>query len=223
VLSIPGKYVVLLPGDNYIGVSKKIDDFNLRKKIKSAMRQVQEEGYGVIVRTEGAAIDPEVLALDYITIKEQWKETQNKFIYMKAPQLLFNAKDFYEFIIREFIRNDIDKIFINREADLLDFKEKLSKIDKSLAKNVIYEEYNFTMQDKIEKEIQRARERKILLNSGAYIVIDHTEAFTCIDVNSGSSQSGDSSEDMILKVNLEACKEISNAIRLRNISGILLI
>lgn len=222
-LSIPGKYIVLLPGDNYIGVSKKIDNFDIRNKIKDAMFKVHEEGYGVIVRTESRDIPFDELCNDYIVIKDIWKEIERKIIYMKSPQLLFNSKDFYEFIIREYIKNDIDKIYLNREVDIEIFKEKLVKVDKSFNKKIIYDEYNFTMQDKIEKEIERAKERKISLDCGGYIVIDHTEAFTCIDVNSGNCTLNQNSEDMILNVNLEACSKISSAVKLRNISGIILI
>lgn len=222
-LSIPGKYIVLLPGDDYIGVSKKIDDFDLRKKIKDIMFRIHEASYGVIVRTDGKEAEEAELQNDYVRMKELWKDIEKKISYMKAPQLLFNSKDFYEYIIREYIKSDIDKVYINREADLTYLSEKLIKIDKSFKKNIIYDEYNFTMQDKIEKEIDRAKNRRIELNCGGYIIIDHTEAFTCIDVNSGNFIGEQSPEETILNVNLEACLEISSAIKLRNISGIILI
>lgn len=223
VISIPGKYIVLLPGDNYIGVSKKIDDFDLRGKIKDVMRKIHEESYGVIVRTEGADISYDELCSDYEDIKSIWKDIEKKVQYIKAPQLLFNSKDFYEFIIREYIKGDIDKIYINREKDFDYIKNRLSNIDKSLVKKLIYEEYNFTLQDRIEKEIEKTKERKISLSCGGYIIIDQTEAFTCVDVNSGNYIGTEDSEETILKVNIEACKKIGSSIRLRNISGIILI
>lgn len=222
-ISIPGKYVVLLPGDNYIGVSKKIDDFEIRSKIKRFMNEIHEEGYGVIVRTEGKDINVEELCTDYNSIKDMWKEIEKKISYIRAPQILFNSKDFYEFIIREYIKGDIDKIYLNRETDLQYVRDKLIRIDKSYEKKVIYDEYNFTMQDSIDKEIEKTNEKKIPLSCGGYIVIDHTEAFTCIDVNSGNFVGNLNSEETILKVNLQSCSEIGTAVKLRNISGIILI
>lgn len=222
-ISIPGKHIVLLPGDDYIGVSKKIDDFELRKSIKDTMYRVHETGYGVIVRTESKDVELQELSEDYILLKDQWKEIEKRIGYMKPPQLLFNSKNFFEFIIREYINKDIDNIYINRQTDIDNLRGMVGKIDKALEKKIVYDEYNFKMQDNIEKEIKRAKERKIALECGGYIIIDHTEAFTCIDVNSGNFSGEDSPETTILNLNLEAAREIGRAIKLRNISGIILI
>lgn len=223
VISIPGKYTVLLPGDNYIGVSKKIDNEGFRRKMKAEMEKNCEDKYGVIVRTEGLDANLDEVREDYLALKEMWKGIERKAQYMKVPQLLFNSKDFYEFILREYVKNDVDKIYLNRASDVEYVKDRLIKIDRTYGNRIIYEEYNFLMQDKIEKEIEKAGYRKLELKSGGFLIIDYTEAFTCIDVNSGNFIGEDNSEDTILKVNLEACKEIGNAIRLRNISGIILI
>lgn len=224
-ISIPGKYIVLLPGDNYIGVSKKIDDFNLRKKIKAFMNKIHEENYGVIVRTEGCSsnISQEELFKDYTEVKNMWKDVEKKMEYMKAPQILFNSKDFYEFIIREYVKSDLERIYINRKMDLDYLRNKLIKIDKSYGDKIVYDEYNFTMQDTIEKELEKIKDRKIPIPTGGNIIIDRTEAFTCIDVNSGNFTGNANSEATILNVNLEAAKVISKAVKLRNISGVILI
>ena len=222
-ISIPGKYIVLLPGDNYIGVSKKVDDFNIRKKIKAFMKEVHEEGYGVIVRTEGSGVSQKELCCDYNDLKNMWKDVEKKLEYIKAPQILFNSKDFYEFILREYVKSDLEKIYINRQRDFKFIQDKLIKTDKSYGNKVVYDEYNFTMQDTIEKELVKIGLRKIALPSGGNIIIDRTEAFTCIDVNSGNFIGEANSEDTILSVNLEAVKVIGSTIKLRNISGVILI
>lgn len=222
-LSLPGKYVVLLPDDNYIGVSKKIEDPNKRRKIKKYFESVIEENYGVIARTESEDINVEELYCDYVELKENWKAIERNSQYLKTPALLFDSKNFYDYIIREYIKTDIKKIFINNAEELNLFKDKLHASGKFLDIQVCCDEFNFTLQDRIDREINRANERIIPLPSGGYIAIDYTEAFTCIDVNSGSYTGSDDAEKTILSVNLEACIEIENAIRVRRLSGIILI
>lgn len=223
VLSIPGKYVVLLPADNYIGVSKKIDNHTLRKKIKDFFTELVEPNYGVIIRTEGGHIPLEELYDDYKDLKEKWKMLEHASEYRKAPAILFDSKSFYDYIVREYVKADVEKIYLNRPDDINLFKEKLNSSNKLIKDKVSCDEYNFTLQDKIEKEIHKAGERMISLPSGGYIVIDHTEAFTCIDVNSGTYTGQQDVEKTILSVNLEACIELERAVRLRKISGIILI
>jgi ribonuclease G len=224
-ISIPSKYAVLLPGEDYIGVSQKVEDINTRRIIKLNIGEVYDSNYGVIIRTEGAKVSKEELQNDYLGLVNKWKDIERKSQFLKAPQLIFNSKDFYELILRDYLKNDLDKIHINRKKDVDYFKSKLTRVDKSLEKKLVYDEFNFMLQDRIEKEIQKLLEKKVMLKSGGYIVIDYTEAFTCIDVNSGNF-TGDinqNTESTLLSVNIGAAKTISNEIKLRNITGIILV
>lgn len=224
-ISIPSKYAVLLPGVDYIGISQKVENLNTRRMIRLNINEVYDSGYGIIIRTEGAKVTKEELQQDYIGLVNKWKEIEHKAQFLKAPQMIFNSKDFYELIIRDYLKADLDKIHINRKKDVTYFQDKLAKIESGLPKKLNYDEFNFMLQDRIEKEITRLLEKKVMLKNGGYVVIDYTEAFTIIDVNSGNF-TGDvtqNTENTLLSVNLEAAKAIANEIKLRNITGIILV
>jgi ribonuclease G len=222
-ISIPGKYVVLLPNTNYIGISQKISDEKLRRKFLRISNEIHSKGYGFIIRTEAISTSEEELTSDYIYLKEMWENINKRINYIKSPQILFNAKDFYNFIIREYLKADVDKIYVNRKQD----EQYLIRIVEGLNQNknssVYFNEFDFSKINYLEQQIVSLIDGKVNLPSGGYLIIDQTEAFNIIDVNTGSYTTNENQEETILKTNFEACEEIFKIIKLRNLSGIILV
>lgn len=222
-ISIPGKYVVLLPNTSYIGISQKISEESIRKRFWKLSYEMQYEGYGFIIRTEATNTSEEEVVNDYTYLKELWDNINKRISYIKSPQILFNARDFYDFIIREYLKIDIDKIYVNRKQDEQYLTRILEGLNKKISSSVYFNEFDFSKINFLEQEVVNLISGKVNLPSGGYLVIDQTEAFNSIDVNTGSYTTNENQEETILKTNYEACKEIFRIIKLRNLSGIILI
>lgn len=221
-ISIPGNYIVLLPNTDYIGVSKKIDS-NIRQKLKDLAKKIYIENFGLILRTESYYAKDEDIIREYRFLIDLWDKNIKKAAYIKPPYLIFDVRDFYSFAVREYIKSDTDKIYVNREKDVDVIKDMLSSIGENKTAQVIYNEFDFSKVSAIEKTIKKITEKKKNLPSGGNIIIDKTEALTVIDVNTGSNKEISSKEEYVLNTNIEACKEIADSIRLENISGIIII
>jgi ribonuclease G len=222
-ISIPGKYIVLLPNTDYRGISQKISDEETRKSMLEIAIRMHDKGYGFIIRTEALSATEEELINEYTYLKEMWSNIEKHINYVKAPRIVFNARDFYNFIIREYLKNDIVKIYVNRKEDEQYLGSVLNNFDHKKNNNVFYDEFNFSKINVLEQEIASLAENRINLPSGGYLIIDQAEAFTIIDVNTGSFIANENLEETILKTNVEACKDIFRIIKLKNLSGIILI
>ncbi|SKA94599.1 RNAse G [Caloramator quimbayensis] len=221
-ISIPGKFMVLLVGSDYIGISKKIIENEDRKKLKEKAKRVYVDNYGFILRTEAQFVQEDDILKEYLFLISLWEKNINKAVYIKPPRLLFDVRDFFGFAIREYIKGDVEKIYVNRKNDVEMIQNMISQhLHKKC--EVISDEKIFIKASAIEKQITEILERKKLLPSGGNIIVDKTEALTVIDVNSGSIKTKDCKKQYILNTNIEACKVISEAIRLGNISGIIII
>jgi ribonuclease G len=222
-ISVPGKYIVLLPNTDYRGISQKISDEATRKKMLDIAIRMHDKGFGFIIRTEALSTTEEELVNEYLYLKEMWTNIQQRIDYVRAPQIVFNARDFYTFILREYLKNDIVKIFVNRKEDEQYLGSVVNNLEPKQKNNIIYDEYNFSRVNALEQEIINLTENRISLPSGGYLIIDQAEAFTIIDVNTGSFIANENLEETVLKTNIEACNEIFRIIKLKNLSGIILI
>ena len=221
-ISLPGIYTVLLPGISYNGISKKITDESEREKLNIIADEIADESHGIIIRTEASGINKKDIKEDFDELKNTWDDIKNSSLYIKPPSVLFYSRDFIEYLVREYIRPDIDKIFINRKDEKKKVENLMKRIRPELNIEVIYEELGCYKFDRIENEIIKLLNEKFLMNSGGFLVVNSTEAFTSIDVNSGSYKGLNQSET-IKKINLEACDEIFKVVKLTNLSGIILI
>jgi ribonuclease G len=221
-ISIPGKYVVLLPGTDYLGVSHKIDNDEIKEQLTQLANSILEEGFGFIIRTEAVNATEEDITEEYTYLKSIWQDIQSHVSYVRSPQILFNARDFYSFVLREYLKVDVKRVFVNRYKDFEHLKNMLKKINPKLSENVFYSN-DINMANRIEREIANSIENKVPLRCGGYLIIDQAEAFVIIDVNTGSFITNENHEETILKTNLEACKEIFDIVKFRNLSGIILI
>ncbi len=230
-ISIPGRWVVLMPDNDEIGVSKRIFDDNERKRLKkiavnlkNSLHENLNENFGVIIRTAAEGVDENLLRSDLDNLINLWNEIKNKADNNHAPCLLYRDTGALGKVLRDEISGHIDEIILDDAEEfqrVKDFTERFYP-DKPEIKiydgiSPIFECYG------IESEIARAVDRKVWLKSGAYLVIDQTEALTVIDVNTGKFTSAPDMRHTILSTNLEAAEEIARQIRLRAIGGIVVV
>jgi ribonuclease G len=223
--TLPGRYLVLMPGLDHIGISRRIIDEDERTRLKDVVEGIRPKGYGLIVRTASEGADETDLVKDLEFLLLLWENIQHRKDEVSAPALLYSDLDLVFRSIRDLMSYDIEKIIIDSEDEYIRVKEfvrtyfqKFSdKIELYDSQESLFDHYG------VELDISRALKRKVWLKSGGYIVIDQIEAMTAIDVNTGKFVGKENLEDTILQTNLEAVKEIAYQIRLRNLGGIIII
>ncbi len=224
-ITLPGRYLVLMPGLNYVGVSRRIANQDERERLKKEMEAVKASDVGVIVRTAAEGMDSENLHNDLRFLSSLWENIQNLYAKEKAPALLFMDVALIFRIVRDLFNDHINEFHIDNDQEYQKIKELLNCLSPELMNRVylyneklpIFEHYG------IENEIDRSLNRVVWLNCGGYLVFDETEALTVIDVNTGKYTGKNNLEETIFKTNLEAADEITRQIRLRDIGGIIIV
>ena len=224
-ISLPGRFLVLMPSEVGINISKKISSSKERARLKSTISLIKPVGVGVIVRTEAEGQPESELQEDLEILLEKWNSIVTAAEEQEAPSLLYRDQDLLYRVIREACSEDTDSIMVDtafalqRTQQLLQNWNMSKKIDVSLYKG----NDPMLVSTGIAKEIKQALGIKVNLPCGGYLYIQTTEALTVIDVNSGKFISSSSQEETILKTNLEAVDEIARQLRLRNIGGMVII
>jgi ribonuclease G len=228
--SLTGKYVVLVHGGKGIQISKKIQQKSVRNLLKNILEPFVTENTGLVVRTNAANASKDELEAELNLLVEEYKHICNNGIHQSKYALLHQELPNYLLQLRDSKTNFLDKVVTNLPAiynELQAFLNKypLKTADGSNVKLELTEDANdLVIRYKINHFMDRALHRIIYLNSGATIVIDPTEALTVIDVNTGKAISGKKvTEETFFTINMEAAKEIAAQIKLRNLSGIILI
>ncbi len=224
-ISIPGRYLVMMPGVNHIGVSRRIEDGEERSRLREIVSRLRKPNTGYIIRTASKGRSEDDLNADVEFLSRLWETIHRRKEKTSAPALLHNELDLVFRVIRDVFTRDVDKMVIDVPEEYDRVKEFVDSYIPQLGRRVkpyegddpIFEHYG------VEIEISRALGRKVWLKSGGYIILDQTEALTTIDVNTGRYVGKRSLEDTILKTNLEAVREIAYQLRLRNIGGILIL
>jgi len=220
-LSIPGNYLVLLPTDRGIGISRKIGDEEERNRLKEIADEIKPEGMGLIIRTAARGADYARLKLDLDRLLEIWNEIERKAKSVKAPSLLFSDEELTLRVVRNLLGREIEEIVVDSDQGFLKLKELVGEKDVQITlysdKEPMFVHYD------IESQIQRALRNKIWLDCGGFLIIDQTEALSIIDVNTGKFTGKDSLKNTVLTTNLEAAEEIARQLRLRNIGGIIIV
>jgi ribonuclease G len=225
-LSIPGRYLVLMPFSDGCGISRKIEDPRERQRLKQLLNELTiPEGMGVIVRTAGEGKKSRYFVRDLHLLLKTWAGVQAKLQSEKSPACLYQEPDLVERTVRDFLTEEIDRVLID-DSDVHGRTQKLvAQISKRSAAKIalykdsipIFERFN------IERQIEQTSQRKVPLPSGGEIIIDETEALIAIDVNTGSHRNkGGDEKNVIYAVNLEAATEIARQIRLRNLGGLII-
>ncbi|MBM4129115.1 MAG: Rne/Rng family ribonuclease, partial [Nitrospira sp.] len=224
-ITLPGRYLVLMPNVEHVGISRRISDEQERLRLRKIVEETKPKGFGLIARTASEDSSEEDIKKDLEFLLLLWETIQKKKERVSAPALLYSDLDLVFRSVRDLMRQDVKRLVIDSEEGYERIKDFVkTHFDKLLGKIELYEgtEPLFDAYG-IELEISRALGRKVWLKSGGYIIIDQTEAMTVIDVNTGKFVGKEELEDTILKANIEAVREIAYQIRLRNLGGIIII
>ena len=224
-ITIPGRYLVLTPFSNAIAVSKKIANGEERKRLQLLVESIKPKNFGVIVRTAAEGKKVAELHEELQVMVSKWSEIYNQLPKSKGPAKLLSELDKTSSILRDLLSDSFNKIVVNDAQLHQNIKTFLSSISPEQTKILnnyrtkkpIFDAYGVT------KQIKASFGKTATMNSGAYLVIEHTEAMHVIDVNSGHKVGSKSQEEAVLKVNLEAAEEAARQMRLRDIGGIIII
>jgi ribonuclease E len=224
-VSLPGRYLVYVPGASMTGISRKLPDTE-RSRLKQILKQVMPENAGVIVRTAAEGASEEELSRDVARLAAQWEAIEKKTKTASAPDLLYSEPDLTLRVVRDIFNEDFSNLIIasDSEWDLVDeyvryvaphLSDRMERWDDT---KDVFASY------RIDEQLAKALERKVWLPSGGSLVIDHTEAMTVIDVNTGKfTGQGGNLEQTVTRNNLEAAEEIVRQLRLRDLGGIIVI
>ncbi len=224
-ITLPGRHLVLMPGVEHIGVSRKILDEEERTRLKDLISALKPDNFGFIIRTasEGCTEDELKKDIDYLMLL--WESIDRKKDKVNSPYLLYSDLDLALRSVRDLLGHEIEKLLVDSKEEYDRIVEFVNTYLPKLASKIeLYEEIEPIFDAYgIELEIPKALGKRIWLKSGGYIILDQTEALTSIDVNTGKFVGKASLEDTIFKTNIEAVKEIAYQIRLRNLGGIIII
>lgn len=223
-LTLAGRYVVLVPKVDYVGVSRKIVDGDERERLRQLAEENRPKGMGVIVRTLAEGISAEEMKEDIEERVELWEEMQLRAPRMAVPSVVYQEVDLIARLVRDLIGPDIERITAD-DSDVAAVLRKALRDIGHLAANQIFIEMRGDLFERfgVDQEIRKALRPKVWLKSGGYLVVNRTEALVAIDVNTGKYIGKSSLEETILHTNLEAASEIARQLRLRNLGGIIIV
>jgi len=225
-ISLPGRYVVLMPFDEHVGVSKRIEDPAKRKYLKSIISELKlPKGLGIIVRTFANNATKKEIIAEYRYLLKQWERLEKKNEASKAPSMVHEERNLVIRVMRDMLSDSVDKVFIDSR---LEYKASLyflrrfgsnmrSKLNYYKKAKSIFEDFG------VQQEISNIYERKVNLKCGGYILIEPTESLVTVDVNSGGYTGTKDLENTSFFVNMQACEEIIKQIKLRDLGGIIII
>jgi ribonuclease G len=224
-ITLPGRLVVLMPTVDYVGISRRIPRGTAREELKALVDELRPEGMGVIARTMAEGCTRQELKRDIDFLHHLWLSIRRKAKESKAPALLHTDLTLLYRVIRDSFDEDVTRLVVDDQAEYEAVRQLLADISPDLVERV----HLFSMDRPvfdflgIESQVERITNRRVWLKSGGYIVIDHTEALTVIDVNTGKFVGSTRLADTVLKTNLEAAQIIARQLRLRNIGGIIVV
>ena len=227
-VSLPGRFVVLVPNSTTYGISKRLPD-NERKRLRQILDAAKPDTHGLIVRTAAEGISASELAADVARLVEQWNQIEKLAKQSQAPSLLYRDPDMAVRVIREEFNQDYRQVVIDDDAVYGQVRDYVAGISPALVERVerydpaengglpIFERHH------IHEQLHKALDRKVWLPSGGSLIIERTEALTVIDVNTGKNVGKSSLEETVYRNNLEAAVEVARQLRLRDIGGIIVI
>lgn len=224
-ITIPGRYVVLMPFTNYIGISSRITNEEERERLKELASEIKPDNMGVILRTAAEGIELDEIKDDIEFVLKVYNKIEKEKNLGYAPRIIYEDLDLIHKTVRDVFTKDIQRLIINDKEKYKSIIKLVELISPHLKQRVQYfdNSYDIFAHFGIDAMIKKTLERKIWLKSGGYIIIDETEALTAIDVNTGKYVGKINLEDTVFKTNIEAAKEIAKQLRLRNIGGIIII
>ena len=224
-ITIPGRYVVLSPFKNIVAVSKKLSSEEERTRLKRVTESIKPKNFGVIVRTAAEGKKVADIHEDILSLLEKWDQIFQKMKGAQKFQKVLKELDKTETIMRDLLNDSFNRVVVNRPDTYSNMKEYLTGFDKEKAKILdlykgkrnIFDHYGVT------RQIKSSFGKTYTMRSGAYLVIEHTEAMHVVDVNSGPKMKKVDQETAAIQVNLEAAQEIARQMKLRDLGGIVII
>ena len=224
-ISLAGRFLVLVPDTDFIGVSKKTHDMSRRSRLKKIISQIKPPGVGFIVRTIGLKVSETEFINEIHMLLDAWRKTQEEALSGSGIKLVHKELGITTRVIRDLFSEDVTEVHVDQEEDYKDVLSYVETLSPTLAKRVFLYKEKVPLFDKfnVEKDLDRLLKRKIWLKSGGYILIDRTEALVAIDINTGRNVGKSSLEETIFKTNMDAAGEICRQLRLRDIGGLIVI
>ena len=224
-ISLPGRFLVLMPYEPGVSVSKKIENSRERARLKAIMNLIKPVGVGVIIRTEAEGQSEADIQEDLEILLEKWNNIITSAETLTPPNLIYRDQDLLYRVIREACTEDVKEIVVDTAFALSRVQNILQNwhMNKDVAVTLYKGTEPLLVAYDIHKEIKAALNVKVNMPSGGYLFIQQTEALTVIDVNSGKFTSSSTQDETILKTNIEAVHEIARQLRLRNIGGMIII
>ena len=224
-ITFPGHYVVLFPFADYIGISRKITDETERNRLHAVAEAYKPEGMGIVLRTEAEGMEPEILKEDIEGLVAEWNIVAARAKLAKAPSFLHRELDLSVRMVRDYLTKDVKEIVTDNPVTFQRIRSLLSRMkvtEKTVLRLWEGSEDVFSAFG-LGETLASMADRRVELPGGGYLIIDHTEAMTVIDVNSGSYSGKNNLEDTIMEINRKAAKEIAHQLRLRDIGGIIVV
>jgi ribonuclease G len=224
-ISLAGRFFVLVPGGSKIGVSRKIESWNERKRLKLLAQKCKSKGFGLIIRTVAEGKNEEEIASEIHDLVTQYDTLVKKAESLPPHALIHKEMGMTSGIIRDLLSEDVERVTVDTEENYDEIRKYLASTSPSLMNKVVLYQGKEPIFDSfdIEKEIESIFDRKVWLKKGGFLVFDHTEALTVIDVNSGRYVGKSNQDETILNTNIESAVEIARQLRLRDIGGIIVI
>jgi ribonuclease G len=224
-ISLPGRFLVLLPFDGKVGVSKKLNDFKEKRRLRRVVRPILPPGFGAIIRTVAEGKEDALIKQDLEELLRVWSNIEKTVKAEKPPVLVYKDMTTTSSVIRDLFGDRVERVAVDEKKLFKEIKayvqwmspDMLDRLEYYKGKEPIFDKYG------VEKDIQNLMSKKVWLKSGGYIFIEKTEAMTVIDVNSGRYAAKKEQELNSLRTDLEASREITRQLRLRDIGGIIVI
>jgi len=225
-ISLPGRYLVLMPKDSRIGISKKIESRQERDRLRQILDTLNiPEDVGVIIRTAGQGKTKKDFARDLNFLFKLWKQIKVNLIRVKAPALLHQEHGLVFRVMRDLFTEAVDKVTVDSKDDYREMMHYAGQLMPHLRRRIqLYTDIEPLFENKhVEEKIEKIYDRKVALKSGGYLIIEQTESLVAIDVNSGRYVGKKDVEETVFNVNMEAAKEVAKQIKLRDLGGIIVI
>lgn len=224
-ITLPGRFAVLLPGVQYVGVSRKIEEEGERERLRAVASACRPEGMGLIMRTASREANEDSIREEVERLAEDWRRISLRAQHACAPALIHQDEDLAHRSVRDMLSPDVDEIWVDKEELLAPLREMVRTFPGGREEIVrlhadrapLFSVFN------LDAQIERACARKVWLRCGGYLVIDHTEALTVVDVNTGKFVGAHSLDETVLRTNCEAAREIVRQLRLRDVGGIIIV
>ncbi|UCF64569.1 MAG: Rne/Rng family ribonuclease [bacterium] len=224
-LTLPGRFMVLAPNQDRVGVSRKISSAQERKRLRALARKIRPKNFGIIIRTVAETKDETVLKQDLQKLLRTWRKVQAEMKKSQPPKLIFKDLGMASSVIRDLFTSDVQRVVVDSRKMYREIHRYLKDVGSDLLNRLEYFKSRKPVFDafNIEEELQKSLQRKFWMKNGGYLIIEQTEALTSIDVNSGRYFGKRDHERNSLKINMEAAREITRQLRLRDIGGLIVI